>query len=59
MLDADNKEMEVDIRHWGRKISCSFVITKNTPDGVSVIKMKAKTDKGKSITEVLHYWVIK
>ena len=59
MLDANNEPLELDVRRWGRKINCTFDLTKSVPDGVCVIKMKASTGSGKKITETFHCWVIK
>ena len=59
MVDSDGTPMYFDVRKWGRKINCSFVIDEETADGVSSISLELKTDDGTWNRSRLSLWIIK
>jgi len=59
ILDANNDLMEVDVRRWGRKVNCTFVLNETIPDGVCVVRLRAAADSGKNVVEKFSFWVIK
>lgn len=54
MYDPECRTMPIDVKRWGRKLICSFVIDENVPNGVCVINIRSE-----SMDENLHCWVIK
>lgn len=60
MLDSDGKPMRCSVRHWGRKMICSFAIDRDVTDGVSTILVRLRDDEASSsITVRYSMWVIK
>lgn len=59
MKDSDGNEMKFDLKKWGRKIMCSFVIDDGVPDGVSVVQGSVQRDDGSLGGFFLRFWVIK
>lgn len=57
--NSDGKTMEFTARRWGTKLTISFVIGPNTPDGVSVIDILMKRKDEPAIKERLDFWVVK
>jgi hypothetical protein len=57
--NSDGRTMEFDYRRWGTKLTISFVIGPNTPDGVSVIDILLKRKDEPIIRERLDFWVVK
>jgi hypothetical protein len=56
--DSDRKLMNFDVKRWGRKINCSFVIDENVADGISTISMHL-VGESNTFDELLQFWVIK
>lgn len=57
--NSDGKTMDFDYRRWGTKLTISFKIDGNTPDGVSVIDLLLRRKDGPPIKERLDFWVVK
>lgn len=57
--DSANKQMSFDIKKWGRKMICSFVIDGNTSDGVSVVMFTLVDKFGKRRDATLPMWIVK
>lgn len=57
--NADGESMSFTARRWGTKLTVSFRIDENTPDGVSIIDILLKKKDGPSIKERLDFWTIK
>jgi hypothetical protein len=57
--NADGLSMDFTARRWGTKLTISFVIGPNTPDGVSVIDILMKRKDEPVIRERLDFWVVK
>ncbi len=55
LVDSDRKPMAADVRCWGRKVTCTFVIDGTVSDGISYVRVK----NGSSEEKVLTFWVIK
>lgn len=58
-FDPENRDFNLNIEKWGRKINCSFTIDDSTPNGVCVIKLKLIKDGGEEVEETFSFWVIK
>ena len=60
LVDADRKDMPVEVKRWGRKINCTFVVSENVPDGVVTVWLNLK-DEGSEKAHVgkASFWVIK
>lgn len=59
-IDADQKEMKVDVKRWGRKINCTFIIDQNVPDGVVTVWLDLKDEGNPTpIPGKASFWVIK
>ena len=55
VIDSDRKSVQAELKHWGRKLNVSFLITDQTADGVaSVIISRNGQETGR-----FHFWVIK
>lgn len=59
IVDSDGKPMVYDVRRWGRKLNCSFVVNDATADGVSSVNMELKSNDGSIEKFRLSMWIIK
>jgi len=59
MMNADRKEVSLDVNRWGRKINCFFSINDDDPSGVYVVNFRINDDDGNEIDKTFHCWVIK
>lgn len=57
-VDPDGKPFPMDVKHWGRKMNCSFELTESVPDGVVVANFDLRNASG-SFPARLTFWVVK
>jgi len=57
--DADGNPMVFSFKRWGTKLTISFVIGPETPDGVSIIDLVLRRPKLDSVRERFAFWVVK
>jgi hypothetical protein len=57
--NSDGKTMKFVAKRWGTKLTMSFTVDGETPDGVSVIDIRLMTRDGSVVRERLDFWVIK
>lgn len=59
LINADRRDMPVDVKRWGRKINCGFTIDETVPDGVVTIVLKLCDEGVKPVEGRASFWVIK
>lgn len=59
LIDGDMKKVPVEVKRWGRKINCTFVINETVPDGVMTIWLKLCDEGGQPVTGKASCWIIK
>lgn len=59
MRNSDGRPMVFTARRWGTKLTISFKVDRDTPDGVSVIDVRMLGKDGKSKAERFDIWIIK
>jgi len=59
MKDPDGNQMPVELRKWGKKMSCIFSIDDSISDGVCLINISYADKQGNLYEKILHCWVIK
>lgn len=59
LIDSTGKQMRYELKKWGRKMNCRFVIDENTSDGVALARLKFVDGKGRQSDGSLSFWVIK
>lgn len=59
IVDSDGNRMPHNLRRWGRKMNCSFVVDEETADGVSSINLELKSNDGSVDKVRLSMWIIK
>lgn len=57
--NSDGERMAFEHKRWGTKLTISFTIDAQTPDGVSIIDLTLRTRNQKLTHERLSFWVIK
>lgn len=59
LRDSDGVAIEHELRKWGRKMSCTFVIDGRVADGVACASFTVPDVKGRPFVGNLSFWVIK
>lgn len=59
LVDSDGKDIPLQVRKWGRKMNCSFVLSESVADGVAVGKFEAKGEDGGVHLGRLSFWICK
>lgn len=59
VVDSDRKPVSVDIKRWGRKMICTFVIDEDVADGVATVELDLTTTRGTRSIVRKTFWVIK
>lgn len=57
--NSDGGRMDFEHKRWGTKLTLSFKIDAQTPDGVSIIDLTLRNRNQKLTHERLSFWVIK
>ena len=55
IFDPNSNPIDVDVKKWGKKMSCSFNIGESISDGVCLVKVHVDNDR----EHVTSFWVIK
>ena len=58
LTDSDRRSIDVEVRRWGRKMVCSFVVGSALPDGVVDLKIVLRGQKRERTVKKM-FWVIK
>src|SRR6516225_4075534 len=58
LVDSDGQPMRFELKKWGRKMNCVFIIDEMTSDGVAAARLQLKDDRGNVSPGQLTFWVI-
>jgi len=59
MVNAEGRDVGLDVKKWGRKLNCFFSIEEHDPDGIYRVSVSAQDDFGNDINEEFDCWVVK
>lgn len=59
VMDSDGKPIAFDLKKWGRKMNCTFLVEENTADGVAVARLSLRDERGDIVPGHLTFWIIK
>jgi hypothetical protein len=59
VVDSDGNPMQFELKKWGRKMNCAFLITESTPDGVASARLSLQDKEGSEVKGHLTFWVVK
>lgn len=59
LVDSDGKTMRFELKKWGRKMNCIFIVDETSADGVASARLQLKDDRGNIVPGHLTFWIIK
>lgn len=58
-LDSDRKPIRSEVKMWGRKLNCRFVLDESVADGVAIVNMVLRDGLGSFSSGSFTFWVVK